>query len=144
MILFSKNFILKANSIKAFNEITYKEVIKFLLAGGLVNIISIVTFQLLLFFLNYRISSLLTYFTSFFLTIFLNNYYVHKNTTLPIKNVFYFTIVYTLNCIMCYYLIIFITDSLFINPRIGMFITAFCAAIFNFFMSRIILKSNKK
>ncbi|MBY0501138.1 MAG: GtrA family protein [Alphaproteobacteria bacterium] len=119
-----------------------EEMIRFIIWSLLCNVTAIVTYQLLLFFMNYKLSALFVYAIGFFLTFYSNAILVFNNSNINYKHGLKYILLYLFNCFIAYYGLIFLVSTISMNPRIGVIITTFLSAALSFILSKRIFKNS--
>ena len=122
-------------------QVLHKEILKFFFFGVVNNLSLILLYQILLFFINYKISAVILYVFAFFLNLYVNSTFVFKNNTLNLSHKIKYAAFYILLCTFSYYTIVFFTSILDFNPRINIFFVVLISSLINFVLSRKILKA---
>ncbi|MBX9786271.1 MAG: GtrA family protein [Alphaproteobacteria bacterium] len=117
------------------------ELIKFLFAGVTNNLIVIAIYEILLFYIDYKIASIIGYVIGFFLVLYTSTIFVFKTGKACLVKKIKFLGLYIANSIIYYNLLIILKEYLEISPRISIFFIAFFGAMINFMVSKRILKN---
>lgn len=134
--IIADKYLKSESSKKLFHEIT-----KFIFFGILNNVILILAYQILLFFINYKTSAILMYIMGYILALYVNAVYVFKNQKIKFNSRIKYAVFYVFLCFLNYYMLLFFSAYLNINPRLSIFIVIFMTTFLSFALSRKILSN---
>lgn len=131
----------KLSSLFNKSQTSSQQVLKFIMWGILNNLLVIVVYELLLFFINYKAAALCVYAIGFIFTFFTNSVFVFNNKCFNFSNAVKYFGLYLFNCVTSYYGLIFFVGVLDFNPRICIFFVTAVIASLSFIVSKMIFKN---